>query len=90
MPKLRALVKQEPSVPGMGVAGIVMCPLMKCPCLKSACALWVELTYAGGTKDERKVGNCALTWAPVINSEQTQALNRLTVVIKEAPHALTT
>lgn len=77
------LVQREGTTPGMGVAGLVMCPILKCPCLKSACALWVELTYAAGTKDERKVGNCALAWTPVISSEQTQALNRLTAAMKE-------
>ena len=78
-----------PSVPGIGQAGVMVCPIMKGPCWKSACMLWVELTYAGGTPEERKVGNCSLHWLAVVTTEQTQAMNRLTDAVKEATHSNT-
>ncbi len=78
----QSLQKGSETVPGIGQAGTMLCPLMKQPCWKSACMLWVELTYAKDTPEERKVGNCALTWSPIITSEQTQAIGRLTKTIE--------
>ena len=70
------LVSQEGTQPGFGVAGVMMCPLMRIPCLKSACMLWSELTYVQGTPEERRVGNCAITWIPILLTENTQELKR--------------
>lgn len=79
-----------PMTPGMGVAGIVMCPLLKSPCLKSACELWVELTYTDeAAKTSRKVARCSLAWQALLATEQTSATDRLTKVITRAIAATT-
>lgn len=73
-----------PVTPGIGVAGMVMCPFgfQKGPCLKSGCELWVELTYDGGTPNERCIGRCALAWNAMLTAENTQQLIKLTEVLK--------
>lgn len=64
--------KEEPMVPGIGVAGAVMCPFMKGLCLKSACELWVELTYG-----DRKVARCSLSWMTLLSTEVRQSIDKL-------------
>ena len=66
-------------VPGVGVAGVVMCPFgfQKSPCLKGGCELWVELTYGSGTKEERKVARCSMAWQAILSPELRGAIERL-------------
>lgn len=63
-------------IPGIGVAGQVMCPFMSVvrmqPCLKSGCEMWVELSYG-----QTKVARCALTWLPVLSTELRGAIEKL-------------
>jgi len=39
--------------------------------------MWVELTYAAGTKDERRVGHCTFYWQTIVSTEQTDQIKRL-------------
>lgn len=82
-------MEQPLTVPGIGQAGTMLCPIMKSPCWKEACMLWSELTYAAGTPDERKVGNCAITWIPIVTSEQTQAMNRMSKMLESVTPPIT-
>lgn len=63
-------------IPGIGVAGQVMCPFMSVvrmqPCLKSGCELWIELTY-GNTK----VARCSLAWLSTLTTEVRGAIDKL-------------
>ena len=64
------------TVPGVGVAGQVMCPFsLMAPkmCLKQGCELWIELKYG-----DKMVGRCALNWLPILMIETRQAIERLT------------
>ena len=79
-----------PSVPGIGVGGLVMCPFgfQRSPCLKQGCELWVELTYNGGTPRERQVGRCSLAWNAILQTEMTREMERLRralVPVEEVP-----
>ena len=58
--------------PGIGVAGVVMCPYFRGACLKSGCELWVELMYG-----DKKVGRCALAWNAVLQTELRQEVEKL-------------
>ena len=68
--------KKEPLTPGVGVAGLVMCPFFKGPCLKHGCEKWVELTYG-----EDKVARCSDSWTPLMLTEIRQAIDRLNIRI---------
>lgn len=68
--------EQQPSVPGIGMGGIVMCPYMRGPCLKGGCELWVELSYG-----PNKVGRCAVAYQTIIGVELRQELERLRTAI---------
>ena len=71
-------VEEKPSVPGVGVAGLVMCPLFRSACLKQGCEMWVELSYGG-----KPVGRCALAWAPKLLIELRQSIDKLTASQKQ-------
>ena len=67
------MIKKDKSlVPGIGVSGMVMCPLFKGACLKSGCELWVELNYG-----KHKVARCSLSWLAILNVETRQSIDRL-------------
>jgi len=61
-----------PDTPGIGVAGVVMCPYFRGACLKSGCEMWVELMYG-----EQKVGRCALAWQAILLTELRQSIDNL-------------
>lgn len=71
---------QQPMVPGFGVAGTTMCPLMSvthaAPCMKQGCELWTELQCG-----EYKVARCALVWIPVVATETRQAIAKLSAPV---------
>lgn len=71
--------QDQPLVPGVGVAGIVMCPygFQRGACMKGGCELWVELTYV-----DQKVGRCAHSWNAVLSVENRQAIDRLVEAVK--------
>ena len=69
-------MEKELSVPGVGMAGAVMCPLFRGACLKQGCEFWVELYYEG-----KPVGRCALSWIPRLMVELRQSIDRLREVI---------
>ena len=62
--------KNYPSVPGIGVAGVVMCPYFRGACLKSGCELWVELRQG-----ENVVGRCTLSWQAILLTEIRQSID---------------
>lgn len=67
------LAKQEkPLIPGIGVAGLVLCPLFKGPCMKGGCEMWVELTCG-----DTKVARCSFAWLAVLTTETRSAIDRL-------------
>jgi len=81
--KKKNLVKlqENQSVPGVGVAGQVMCPFsFMAPklCIKQGCEFWVELNYG-----KQKVGRCAIAWLPILFTEVRQAIDRLNEKIKK-------
>jgi len=71
--------QEQPLVPGVGVAGVVMCPygFQRGVCMKGGCELWVELTYV-----DQKVGRCAHSWNAVLSVENRQAIDRLVEAVK--------
>ena len=68
--------EQQSLIPGIGVAGNVICPFMSlmhsAPCIKQGCELWVELTYG-----KTKVARCSLAWLAVLSTETRQAIANL-------------
>ena len=62
----------EVDTPGIGVAGVVMCPYFRGPCLKSGCELWVELRYG-----DKKVGRCSIAWQSILQTELRQEIEKL-------------
>jgi mRNA-degrading endonuclease toxin of MazEF toxin-antitoxin module len=71
-PALRKNELEESNTPGIGVAGIVMCPLTKGACLKQGCEFWVELNYG-----EQKVARCSHAWDAILKVELRQSVDRL-------------
>jgi len=67
------VVKREPATPGIGIAGLVMCPFFKGACLKAGCELWVELTQGGSL-----VARCSLAWIAVLTTETRRSIDKLT------------
>lgn len=56
--------KNIPAVPGLGIAGDVICPILSIAgrdvvCKKHACEWWMELQLG-----DNMVGRCAVSWAP--------------------------
>ena len=81
-------VPKEGTTPGIGMAGTMVCPFFKAPCFKNGCMMWVELTYAAGTKDQRRVGHCTFYWQTIVSTEQTDQIKRLIGLLsKMAPSA---
>lgn len=72
------VITKESSVPGIGQAGLVMCPLLRGGCLRGGCELWVEMFY-----EDKKVARCSLAWLPVISTEVRKSIDGLTGLIKE-------
>ena len=73
--------KKQALIPGIGVAGQVMCPLsMMAPkmCIKQGCELWVELTYG-----KNKVARCSLAWTSILMVEIRQSVDKLRGDIKK-------
>ena len=70
----KEIVKKEPLTPGIGIAGLVMCPFFKGACLKGGCELWVELKY-----EDTFVARCSLAWLAVLATETRQAIDKLTL-----------
>lgn len=68
-----------PSTPGIGVSGIVMCPLFKGVCMKHGCEFWVELHYG-----DQYVGRCSLAWNTILMTELRQSVDKLTAVMAAA------
>jgi len=64
--------QSEPDTPGIGVAGVVMCPYFRGACLKNGCEMWVELMYG-----KQKVGRCAIAWMPILTTELRQEIEKL-------------
>lgn len=90
-PAMRPMPADGLPVPGVGMAGQVMCPFMSVvrmqPCLKGGCELWTELTYAQGTPQEHRVGRCALSWLAVLSTETREAIDRVKEgVVHHLPH----
>ncbi len=84
-------VQKEPSVPGFGMGGLVVCPRMSithpAQCAKQGCALWLELTYGEG-ENKYLVGRCSDAWTAYLMVEQREALDRLTREIKSLKETL--
>ncbi len=70
------VIKEQnmPSAPGIGVAGMVLCPLKQFPqaCIKQGCEWWVELNYG-----DKVVGRCGMAWLTIVNVELRQELERV-------------
>lgn len=69
--------KQNLTIPGLGVSGLVLCPFgfQKTQCVKQACELWTELeTDVNGEKI--KVGRCAISWMPILSIENRLAIEK--------------
>ena len=64
--------ENAPSVPGVGMGGLVMCPYFKGPCIKGGCELWVELNYNG-----QMVGRCAVAYQTITTVELRQEVEKL-------------
>jgi len=71
---MNELVRNEPSLPGIGVAGLVMCPFFKGACLKGGCELWVELKCG-----EIFVARCSMAWLAVLATETRQSIDKLII-----------
>ena len=69
---MNELSKKEPTTPGIGVSGLVMCPFFKGACLKGGCELWVELNYIEG-----KVARCTLSWLSILTTETRASIDKL-------------
>ena len=73
-----------PAVPGIAMAGKVICPLLSigrfapCECLKQGCELWVELTYPH-EEGVKVTGRCSLAWSSILSTELRQAVDRTAV-----------
>ena len=68
--------QDQPTIPGIGVGGIIMCPYLKSPCLKSGCEMWVELSYG-----QNKVGRCSIAYQTIIGVELRREIELLRKVI---------
>ncbi len=85
---LQKVETKPPMTPGIGIAGEVICPIMSIgriggvPCCKHACEFWVELTYGSGTKDERRVARCAISWLPTLATESTGTIKKIVEALK--------
>ncbi len=69
--------KTEPMIPGIGIAGKVICPILSISgrdveCQKHKCEWWVELNANG-----IQVGRCALPWSVVVLTELRASIDKL-------------
>lgn len=64
--------KQVVEVPGIGSAGVVMCPLTRGACMKGGCEWWMELNYA-----EQKVARCSVAWLSRLTTEVRASIDKL-------------
>ena len=79
----KELVEQktpEPSIPGIGISGTIMCPqgFQKSPCLKGGCEYWVELQYG----EKNSVGRCAVAWKAILSVELRESIDKLTLLLQ--------
>lgn len=85
------MIKPEdnmPAVPGIGVAGKAICPIMSIgrfipqECVKHQCELWMEfqVTVSG---EQKMVGRCSLAWAPKIAVEIREEIERTRKGVKK-------
>ena len=58
--------------PGIGIAGMVMCPLLKSPCFKGGCEWWVEMVSNGTT-----VARCSMAWMSLLSTEIRASIDKL-------------
>ena len=78
---MNELIKtNEPTVPGIGMGGIVICPYLKSPCMKSGCELWVELNYV-----DKKVARCAVAWDAILKVELREEIEKLKNALAPQP-----
>ena len=71
----------QPSIPGTGIAGRVICPFLSIAgrdvdCRKAGCELWVELAE-GPQDDRRMVGRCCLAWNTLLSIETRMAIDKM-------------
>jgi hypothetical protein len=68
------LQPKDPQVPGIGMAGMVMCPFgfQRSPCMKNGCEMWMELYY-----NKQPVGRCSLAWPAKLMVELREAVDKL-------------
>lgn len=69
---MQEITKKESMTPGIGVAGLVLCPFYKSPCLKQGCEMWVELNY-----EKTKVARCSFAWLSILATETRGAIDKL-------------
>jgi len=67
----------QPTIPGIGVSGMVMCPFFKGACLKQGCELWVELNA-----EKTRVARCSFAWLSVLTTEITGEIKSLKETLK--------
>lgn len=69
------ILTTTPTIPGIGIAGQVMCPFsLMAPkmCLKNGCESWVELKCG-----DTFVGRCTFSWLTVLSVEIRQSIDKL-------------
>ncbi len=70
------LIKKEPTIPGFGVGGFVICPFMSlthpAQCVKQGCEMWVELKCG-----DNFVARCSIAWLAVLSTETRSAIEKL-------------
>ncbi len=71
--------EQQPTVPGIGIAGKVICPILSISgrdieCQKNKCEWWVELNA-----NETMVGRCALPWSIIVLTELRASIDKLKI-----------
>jgi len=75
-PAIRSNDNLPDTTPGIGMAGLVLCPYFKGACMKQGCEMWVTLTYV-----DKKVGRCSFAWQSIIKTELRESVDKLTKVI---------
>ncbi len=65
-------MEEKALVPGIGVSGLVMCPLFKGACLKGGCEWFVELICA-----DKFVARCSMSWLAVLATETRASIDKL-------------
>jgi len=88
-PAAHPIARDGLPVPGVGLAGTVICPFMsvvhQAPCVKGGCELWVELNYG-----KQRVGRCSLAWMAVLSTEVRGAIEHMSRHVAEMQPAYPT